>query len=574
MPWTSRFLVIAVAFFVVAGAVAAYLFLGGSRSISSENVEIVVQGPVSIGSGDTVAIVVTVKNNNPATITNTNLVVDLPPGARQAGDKTKPFDHYTDTLGSLAPGEETSRTVNVVLFGAQNEALPIPVRVEYRAENSNAAFVTEAEYSVTITTSPIALTIAVPQEAASGQPFTIAVVVRSNSATPLENAALEISYPPGFTMRSATPRPAGSSSTSGLFQLGRLEPGQQQTVSVTGVLTGNDSDERVFRFAAGTTDGGTSIALPYASTDRLVRVARPFLATSLTLNRSAADTVFAPPGQSISGQLMWQNNLTVPVSNAQITVMFAGTGFDAGQVFTQSGFYRSSDATILFSKDTNRELAQLLPGDSGSGAFTIVPKSASALSGVPSPTIMLTVSIAGNRIGQNGVPEAISSTETRTIKVGTQVEFGSRVLRSVGPFKNTGPVPAKPNTETTYTIELVAVNSVNPLGGASAVMTLPSYVRFTGVVSPTGSISYDERTRIVTWRVNELASGVTSKAYFQVALLPSTSQSGISPVLVSEQTFTGIDTFTRAPITLKQTRLTTQFSDDPSYQPGQGLVSQ
>jgi hypothetical protein len=573
MPWTSRFLVLAVGFFILAGAVAAFLFLGGSRSISSENVEITAQGPVSIGSGDTVAIVVTVKNTNPAAVTNTNLVVDLPPGARQAADKSQAFDHYTDTLGTLAPGEETSRTVNVVLFGAQNEVLTVPIRVSYGAEGSNADFASETEYKVTVTTSPLALTIAAPQEAASGQPFTVGVVVRSNSSTPLENAALEITYPPGFSVQSTSPAPVQSSRSGALFSFGTLSPGQQQTVSVTGTITGQHTDERVFRFSAGVAEG-TTITLPYASTDRLVRVAQPFLATTLTLNRNAADTIFAAPGESVSAQLMWQNNLTVPVSNAQIIVKLSGNGFDPANVYAQSGFYRSSDATILFSKDTNRELAVLQPGASGTGAFSVVPKSATALRGVPNPTITLTVSIAGNRIGQNGVPEAISSTVVKTIKVGTQVEYGSRVLRTVGPFRNTGPVPPRPDVETTYTVELSAVNSVNSLGGASAAMVLPSYVRFTGAVSPAGSIVYDERTRTVTWRVNDMDPNQTLKAHFQVALLPSASQKGISPVLVSEQIFTGTDRFTKEQVSLKGSRLTTQFADDPSYQPGQGLVTQ
>jgi hypothetical protein len=571
MPWTSRFLVLAVAFFIVAGAAAAYLFFGGSRAISSENVIIRTQGPVSIGSGDTVAIVVTVKNENPATITNTNLIVDLPEGTRQAADKTQPFDHYTDTVGDLAPGEEASRTVSAVLFGAQNQKLTIPVRVEYRAEGSNALFVTEGEYVVTVTTSPLALTAAAPQEAASGQPFTVGLTVRSNAATKLDNVAVEVVYPPGFRATSTNPPISGS-----LFTLGTLLPGQQRAISITGVLTGQDLDERVFRITAGTqaASGTTGISLPYASTVASVRVARPFLATTLTLNRETGDTVRVSAGESVSGTITWENNLSAPVSDAQVSVKLSGNAFDPTSVYTQSGFYRSGDGTILFSKDTNRSLAQLLPGDTGAGSFSFTPKSAAQLKGVPNPTVTLTVSIAGNRIGQNQVPELITSTLTKTVKVGTDVAFEVRALRSVGPFANTGPVPPKPDVETTYTIELSAVNSVNSIGGASASMTLPSYVRFTGAVSPAGTVTYDERSRVVTWRINDLAPGASSKAYFQVALLPSASQNGTSPVLVGEQTFTGTDRFTKAQVILKNERITTQFGDDPRYQPGQGVVTQ
>lgn len=544
MPWTSRFLVGAIGFFLVAGIAAAGILWYGARSISSEHVEITAQGPVTIASGDTVSLLITVRNENPTTIINTNLLVDLPDGTRQAADKTQPFDHYTDTLGDIPPNGEVSRTVNMVLFGGQNQMLTMPVKVEYRTDDSNALFVAEDEYVVTITTSPLALTVSTLAETASGQPFTTTVTVRNNATTPLENVVLEADYPFGFMPGSANPAPVTGSS----FAFGTLAPGAQETVTITGTLTGQAADERIFRFVAGT-GSGTNIALPYASTDALVRIARPFLSTTLSLNRETSDEILVPSGESVDGLISWQNNLPVPISDAQISIKFSGNAFDPSKVYAQSGFYRSSDQTILFSKDTNNNLAQLLAGDRGTGSFSFTPKSAAQLSGVANPTIMLTVSIAGNRIGQDRVVEQVSSTVTRSVKVGTSVEFSSRVSRSEGSFTNSGPVPPVPDTETTYTVLLSAENSVNSIGGASATMTLPSYVRFTGQVSPTGSVVYDERTRAVTWRVNDLAPGATSEAAFQVAILPSASQSDTSPVLVSEQVFIGTDRFTKQQIT-------------------------
>lgn len=571
MPWTSRFLVIAAGFFLVAGLAASLIFFLGARSVSSERVDIVPQGPVSIGSGDTVSLLITVKNKNPIVISNTNLLVDLPEGTRQAGDLTVPFDHYTDTLGDIAPGAEASRTVTMVLFGAQNEALTIPIRVEYRTEDSNALFVAEETYTVTVTSSPLGLTVSSVAEAASGEPFATVVTVRSNAPAPLDNVGVRIDYPFGFTQSNTSPKPDRGS----LFAIGKLLPGEQKTITIQGALTGSDADERVFRVTAGTMrEGDSELSLTYASADALVKVTRPFLATSLTLNRESGETVLVPPGESVSGMLTWQNNLTVPVTDAQVTVKFSGNGFDPAGVYTQSGFYRSNDSTILFSKDTNRELAQLLPGDSGSGSFSFVPKSAAQLAGVANPTVTLTVSIAGNRTGQDRVQEAVSSTITRTVKVGTSVGFSSRALRSIGPFKNTGPIPPRPDQETTYTVELTASNGVNSVGGASASMVLPAYVRFTGQVSPTdGTVTYDERTRTVVWRVNDLNAGASKKAYFQIAFLPSASQSGTSPVLVPEQTFTATDRFTKQQVSAQAGRFTTQTTEDPNYQSSHGQVA-
>lgn len=569
MPWASKFLLGAILFFVLAGVAAAGIFLLGARSVSSDNVSIDVQGPVSIASGDTVALLVTVRNENPAAITSTSLVVDLPEGARQAADKTLPFDHYTDSLGDLAPGGEASRTVSAVLFGAQQQELTIPIKVEYRTEGSNALFVAEETYVVRVTTSPLELTVSGAAEAASGEPFTLAVRLRSNAATPLENVAVRIDYPFGFTLSDAAPRPQQGS----LFGFGTLAPGEERTITLTGVLTGSDADERFFRFAAGTLDAGGALNLTYATADAPVRVAKPFLATTLSLNRDTADVVQARPGEAVSGMLTWQNNLTVPVTDAQIAVRLSGSGFDPSSVSTQSGFYRSTDSTILFSKDTNRDLAQLQPGASGTGSFSFMPKSAAQLAGVANPTVTLTVSIAGNRVSQGQVPERVASTVTKTVRIGTSIDFVSRIVRSSGPFTNTGPLPPRPDTETTYTVELTATNALNSVSGGTTSIVLPSYVRFTGSAQPAdGSVVYDERTRTVTWRVGDIDGGQAKKAYFQVAFLPSSSQRGTSPVLVPEHTFTAVDDFSREQLTVRANRLTTQDVGDSGFDPSRGTV--
>ena len=570
MPWTSKFLIGAIGFFVLAGAAAAGIYLLGARSVSSDNVTIDVQGPVSIASGDTVALLITVRNGNPAAITSTNLIVDLPEGARQAADKTQPFDHYTDSLGDLAPGGEAARTVSAVLFGAQQQELVIPIKVEYRTEGSNALFVAEATYTVRVTTSPLELTVSGAAEAASGEPFTLAVRLRSNAATPIENVAVRIDYPFGFILSNANPKPQQGS----LFTFATLASGEERTITLTGVLSGSDADERFFRLSAGTLDASGSIGLTYATADAPVRIARPFLATSLSLNRDSGDVVQARPDEAVSGLLTWQNNLTVPVTDAQITVSFTGNGLDPASVSTQSGFYRSSDATILFSKDTNRDLAQLQPGASGTGSFSFTPKTAAQLAGVANPMITLTVSIAGNRISQDRVPERVSSTVTKTVRVGTSIDFQSRVVRRSGPFTNTGQLPPRPDAETTYTIELTATNSLNSVSGGATSMTLPSYVRFTGSAQPAdGSIAYDERTRTLVWRAGDLNGGQTKKAYFQVALLPSISQSGTSPVLVPEHSFTATDDFTREQLSIRADRLTTQSVADPGFESSLGIIA-
>ncbi|MDB5237127.1 MAG: hypothetical protein JWL88_229 [Parcubacteria group bacterium] len=565
LPLSLWFLIGAGAFFAVAGIIAAVFIILGGRSVSTAHVLIDVQGPTSIASGDTVPILITIKNNNPVPMNAATITVNLPSGTRNPDNVDQSLDQYSDSLGDIAPGTEVQHTVRAVMFGAQNQALTIPIHIEYRTTGSNAVSVKDQNYGVTVTTSPISVNISGLTQVTSGQPVTLRVSVHSNATTPLANISLLGAYPPGFVPTSATPAPTSDS----YFALGTFAPGEEKIVTVTGTLTGIEGDQRVFHFTAGTAkdDGTPALGTSYTDASAIVAVAKPLLGLTVSLNRGDASPVTVPAGQPVQGTVSWLNSLTSAVSNAQVTVKFGGSAFDPSSVVAQTGFYRSSDSTIVFDKSSNPGLALLQPNDSGAGSFSFTPKS-----GVHSPTVTLLFTVTGTRANANG--DMLTSTVTRTVQVGTDVTLTSKIEHATGPIANTGPIPPTPNQETTYTVVLGAANSINSVSGAVVTTTLPSYVRFTGSTDAGDTpITYDDSTRTVTWNLNTLAASASKQASFQVAVLPSTAQKGTSPIVIPTQTLTATDQFTRTKVTVSADALTTQTPADPGYVAQKGVVN-
>ncbi len=101
-------------------------------------------------------------------------------------------------------------------------------------------------------------------------------------------------------------------------------------------------------------------------------------------------------------------------------------------------------------------------------------------------------------------------------------------------------------------------------------MTLPSYIRY---VQGDSSISYNESTREVTWILGDFSPASEKTAAFQVSLLPSASQRGTSPVLVSAATLTGFDRFVQQDIETSAPQVNTAITKDPAYSSGKGTVS-
>jgi hypothetical protein len=104
-------------------------------------------------------------------------------------------------------------------------------------------------------------------------------------------------------------------------------------------------------------------------------------------------------------------------------------------------------------------------------------------------------------------------------------------------------------------------------------MKLPSYVRFTGGGNTQGGVTYNEATREVSWNLGDVAPGASREAAFQIALLPSVSQKGTSPTLVSDGTISGFDRFVQKQVNAAAPSIDTELKTDPAYQSSNGVVA-
>jgi hypothetical protein len=564
------FLLFAAGFFLIAGiTTSVVLFLGG-RSLSSDHLTVLVEdGPVQVPGGKATSFSISITNNNPLAVTGGTLTLLFPDGTVEPDDASIALPHFTETFGAIEPGETKTFTARAAFFGSENQKLSIPITVEYQTEESNATFNKKTTYDFTISTSPVMVNVSTLSELSSGQSLTLLVSVRSNVAEALSDVAIQADYPFGFALAKTEPEAVDGK----LFELGTLRPGEEKQLRITGTLSGQEGDERVFRFTAGALKAGSKgFRVPYMVADAEVKIARPFLSVTTDLNRSSSETIVVRSSELVSGLLSWSNALSVPISDATISVAFSGNALDPESVQATNGFYRSQDRTIVYDKNTMGALATLNPGDTGNGAFNFKSKVGSALSSLRNPTITLNVSVSGRQPGAGRIGEAITSTQTRTVKVASDLTLDSELLRTTGGIANTGPWPPEAEKATTYTVHLVAKNTVNSVGGAKARMILPSYVSYTGKTSGGASIAFTEGTREVVWSIGDIGPGATKEAYFQVSFLPSATQKGTSPTVVLEQTLAGTDRFVQQEVSDKAPQLTTQTTTDPAYQSDFGTV--
>ncbi len=563
----TKFLIVAVIFFIISLGATAYFFYYGGNSVSVDKITLDLQGPTTIAGGDTVPLSLTITNKNPVALENANLEIDFPTGTLSADGNLTPDPRYVENIGTINSGATITRSIQAVIFGGQGQALVVPFSLSYDTGGTSSTFVKKSSYSLAVSSTPLSVSVDTLSATESGQPLTFTLTVRSNATIPLNNVVVANAFPFGFTKTSSSLPLNGST-----FSLGTMQPGAVKTITLTGTLTGDDGAQSVFHFSVGTSKSASdpTLALSYMTQDAPVTIEAPFIDTTLAFNGDSSPNIVIAPGTHQSAVLSYTNTLPTSVTNANISIAISGSAIDYNSIQSTNGFYNSTNRTIVFSKDTDSSFAQMAPGASGVGSFTFSTLPGAA--NVNAPTITFTTSVSGTRVGETNVPENIAASQSETVKVATAATFVASSLHSSGPLVNGGPIPPRTGQATTYTIQWNVQNSGSPVAGGTVSASLPSYITYTGKTSGGGSFSYDDASRTVSWSTGDLAQGANVQGDFQVSLTPSTSQRGSVPTLTSGASFSGYDRFAGIQITSSANPSTTETTGDPGYVSTQATV--
>ncbi len=567
--FVKKFFIFSFLFFSAALAFGFLMFYQGSNVISTDNVQVSISGPNAVAGGEEFPMDISITNKNNASLKSAVLIIEYPDGTKSTSDITENLQREHKDLGEVLSGATIHTIVKAVFFGREGSQKDVKVTVEYGIKGSNAKFHKDLTYAVLLSSSPLVMTVESVKEVTSGQQITFKINVVSNSTNVIKNVLVRASYPFGFSFGKATP--TANHSNSG-WALGDLPPGGVRTITLVGNVEGQDNEERNFKFEIGTSGAKDDavISTTFLSSLQAITISKPFLGLTLSLNGDDSKEVVVSKNRTVRAEIAWVNNLDTSVSNAVIVAKLSGV-IDPASVSAEGGFYRSSDNTITWNKSTLQNLSLLNPGDNGKIGFTF--RSQNFGTQIRNPQMAITVDVRGDRSGDSSGSSDITSATSKVVKISSDLNLISRAVYYSGPFKNTGPIPAQANKETSYTVTWSVVNSSSGVSNAKVKAVLPTYMKWTGIISPSGeSVAWNSDTHEVTWDVGDVSAntGIGSsprQVSFQIIFLASASQVGTTPLLLGQATLTGIDNFSNITLTSQKNELTTNLISDPSFQP-------
>ncbi|MFA6269611.1 MAG: hypothetical protein WC657_00135 [Candidatus Paceibacterota bacterium] len=575
--FVNKIFMASVLFFVLAAGVAAFVFFGGMNSVSSKNVDIKVVGPLQVGGGQEVSLDINIVNNNNVDLDSASLFIEYATGTRSSVDLSKELSQERFDLGVIKKGESYSKNIKLVFFGEKGSSKQIKISLEYRVANSSALFYKEKVHELSISSAPIIVTATYPKEVNSNQEISLDVEVASNSKDQVGDLLVSLEYPFGFVFKDSTPK---ASFGNNVWKFSQLNSGEKKNIVVRGSVIGQDNEEKVFKINTGTAsvDDERIIAVPFSQLMESVLVKKSFIGLDVFIEGKEGDYAAKGDGQ-VATEFVVINNLPSRLFDVSAEATLTGGAFSPAGVFAgNTGFFQSFNNTILWDKRSVSEFADMSPGSEKSLSFRLVPLLYADIAKGVKPEIQMTIKIKGERVSESGSTETVSVTEVRKIVLTTNINFSSKITRSVGSIENSGPIPPKADVPTTYTVVWSVGNSFNQVSNAEVRATLPSYVKWTNLSSPSSEIiSFNKVTNEVVWNIGSILPNTgfgspKKEVYFQLEFLPSISQVGQTPNLLGGATFSGIDKITGLKIESKTNPGTISFFGDPTFKVGDDKV--
>jgi len=567
----KKFFIFAMGFFVLALLYAGYMIFLGGNTVSNKNIDISVLGNAFTAGGEELPLQIEITNKNNSDLLLADLLVEYPKNS--SGDLSQDTEKIRESLGTISAGGIRSENMKVIIFGEQGSIRPIRISLEYRIKDSNSIFVKEKMYEVSISSAPINLSIEAPSEASPGQDVTLKVKTTLNATKEASNILMRVDYPIGFEFSSATPKPTFGNN---VWSLGDLAPGIENDISIVGKMTDVfDGEEKIFHIFSGSENSSdkSSIGINFNSLSHSILIKKSFIEAKLFINNIYQREYAINSQTPIQRQIRWVNNLDTKINDLEIRAKINGNLVNKKSINAESGFYDSSSDTIIWDKNSSYNFSEVNPGDSGTVSFSLstFPLFSSIGGIISDPLVNIDVLINGKQSLEGNASQMLNNSESKIIRLISDVGLATKALYYSGPFTNSGPIPPKVDQETTYTIVWAISNTSNNISNVQVRSSLPAWIRFVGNVFPLSEdLTFNNSTRELVWNAGSIprGSGISQEGReisFQIGFKPSLSQVSSIPILVNNTTLTGHDDFTNSIVEISKSSLDTRLSNDASF---------
>jgi len=567
-------IVIIVLIFVAANFIKDWL----SVSFSKDKVGLEITAPGEISSGEEIEFSVFYQNDNQLTLKDAKLVIDYPQDAYSL--EGNELTRETLELNSILPKTKGVKNFKIRLAGEKGNVRTLTIKLNYQPENTSSHFENFTSFKMNITAALVGIYLAAPQKAISGEEISYNLDYINNSDQDFSDLKIELDYPLGFTLKTADPEPTEENN---IWQLERLRQDERGTIRISGILEGTEEENKTLK--ASISKAENDRFLKYSQTSSITQIASSPLLISLFLNnKEREEEISISSKEKLNYKIEFKNNADVALSQLSLKAYFQGEMLDFKTLkLKERGFFDSLNNVIIWGAAGIDSLALLPPGQSGGVGFSLSLKEDFSIENFDDKNFQISARV---EIETFNVPpqfnlEKLKIEKILRTKVNTQVVLQTKGYynETSSSIKNSGPIPPKANQTTTYTIHWQITNASNDLKDVEITAVLSAGIEWQDAytIPEDTELEYNGRTKEMVWKIDKLpaATGFLIPVYeavFQIALTPSITQVGTTPVLSDESSLKGTDVFTKEMLESFSSAIPAYLPDDLTVDKRDGIV--
>ncbi len=530
------------------------------RNVYSRDVlKIEILAPSEAEAGEEVEYIVRYKNNGNIRLENPRLIFEYPENSiipeelREIESDEIIFrgDNKIEIiLEDIYPGEEKTEELKAYIFGRKDSVATSKAIMYFSPRNLNVEYDAETTHTMSITNVPITFDFHPPSSVDAEKEFSFDINFFSKIDYPLSNLRIKADYPSGFRFKSSRPGPSFEESE---WELGVLNKGEGGRIEVSGEISGEPSQAKIFKMELGFWQDGRFILLKEST--KGIQIATPLLYITHLINERSH--YIANAGEYLYYEIFFRNTGNEPIEDLFMTAKLDRDIIDFERVQPESGTFQKNTGTIIWdSKDTPQLEILSSMQEEKVGFWVPVKKDIRERN----PEIEIEVSL-------NQIKKRIAS------KINTKMDFTQQVFFNGGPFDNYGPQPPKVGSLTSYTVRWYITNKNNKVENLTAKTTLPEEVRLSGDTEPEDAkITFDSVSRELIWNVGNVEAGASKEIYFQIIFDPSEEQEGELAEIISSVVVSGKDTWTNEVVQSTASSVKTDLPDDGTISKEDGII--
>lgn len=508
----------------LASAAGFYYFSTQQKAQIQNSLELAVQGPQDIVSGDQAVFVVKYKNLDDVALQKMELSVKWPNGFYYDESSQSPRDESATIwdLADLAVGQEATLEIKGQLVGNVDDILKASFVMQYQPVNFNSDFNSKVELETKIKESKISLEIDSIEKTMVGieQEFTIKYKNLTQEDLPI---LLDILYPDDFTVASVEPKKDNE-----YWELD-LKAEEEKTIVIKGSFDNDSKPDQLLVVEIGNKVNDKFRRL--ARAEKNIAVINPNFSVKLQINNKPENQT-VNWGDELNYQLELTNNSESDLRDVKISSLLDGQVLNWNSLEMTEDNARVENNTIIWDKQKNTELALWPKGltKTFSWKVRVVEK--------PIAERMLDNVI---KINIEGLDDWEQVQPALILTVGENIKFNAGVYWELaGRRVGSGVIPPKVGAETEYLVIWSLNSASGNFNTLKAESTLPPGVEFVSTTDvQEGSFSFDEASRVLSWDISKMSEVILpTTASFSIKISPKLADQGqamslLNPIVVT-----------------------------------------